>query len=153
MNEPKLNWKVGDPVFCCNEATFSTHLTKRNSYLISDIDFEKSQTRIKSDTGKLVWIPLLCFQSTLPPTIISVTIDDEIIDARNACIEITVKFSNGDRGFTTIMTLGHLNNLFSELREFVLGDHLVFVQEVNTSTVHRIIDELDRTNQLRLIPF
>lgn len=138
--------KKGDRIYCINEATYSDHITKRNPYVIADI--KEDQVRIKNDNQYLVWFPKYCFTKSKIPDITSITIDDKFEDSHNACVEVTITFSNREKRWTTFMTLQWLEGLFNEYQNYITGEHLIFVKEINEEKVSQIITDLDKQNEL-----
>jgi hypothetical protein len=138
--------KKGDITYCINESVYSDHITKRKSYIITDI--KPDQIRIANDRQKLVWLPNLCFVCSEIPDITFVKIDDEINDSQNECIEVTIEFSNGERRWATFMTLDWLNGLISKQKNYVTGNGLIILKEISETNIKQIIVELDKQNEL-----
>lgn len=138
--------KKGETIYCINESVYEDHITKRKSYIIQE---EKTDNiRIKNNRQKLVWIPKYCFSTSKIPDLIHINIDDEINDSLNDCIEVTVEFSDGEKRYTTFMTLNWLKKLFGVHREYILGNRLILVEKVDESSIKKAILELDRKDDL-----
>lgn len=135
--------KKGDIVYCINESSFSDHIIKRKSYVVQDI--KPDLLRVFNTRKKLVWLPEYCFTKEEIPDIKSIIIDDEIIDNY---IEVTIEFSDGVKRWTSFITINKLNNLFNRFRDYVLGNELIIVKEVNETIIKRTIIELDKQDQL-----
>ncbi len=138
--------KIGDTVFCIDESVYSEHIHKREKYIISNLKDE--QFRIKNNNGKLVWLPVRCFSDQLPPAIVEITIDDEIRNENNDCIEVTVKFDNNERYWLTFMTIEYLSKLLSDHQEYLPGRDLIFVNSLNREIIEKTVQELDIKNEL-----
>ena len=67
----------GQTIYCLFESVYPEHISKRASYEIADVKEDK--LRIKSDNGKLIWIPACCFVSdpSLIPSVKSIEIEAE----------------------------------------------------------------------------
>ncbi len=141
-----IDMKNGDIVYCIDESAYSDHITKRNSYIIEDSKSDK--IRIPNDRENLVWIPIHCFTSSKIPNIISINIDDEINDFHNECVEVTIKFSDGEKRWATFMTTNWLNGLFNIHRNHVTGNGLILLKELSKSKIKQIIVDLDKQNEL-----
>ncbi|WP_299710592.1 hypothetical protein [uncultured Tenacibaculum sp.] len=136
----------GDIVYCINESSFSDHILKRKSYVIQDI--KQDLLRVFNTRNKLVWLPEYCFTKEEMPDIKSIIIDDEITDSHNDYIEVTIEFSDGVKRWTSFITINKLNSLFNEFRDYVLGNELIIVKEVNETIIKRTIIELDKKDEL-----
>lgn len=136
----------GDAVFCFNESMYSNFVTKRNRYEISEC--KPGEIRIKNDNQKFVWLPDHIFTKNVVPEIQSINIADKIQNELNDCVDVTIKFNNGERHSITFMTTKWLNNLFNEHRNFVTGSGLILLQKINKEVIERTINELDKTNEL-----
>ncbi len=136
----------GDIVYCINESSFSEHIIKRESYIVQDI--KPDLLRVFNTKKKLVWLPENCFTKVKIPDIKSIIIDDEITDSYDDYIEVTVEFSDGVKRWTSFITINKLNSLFNEFRDYVLGNELVIVKEVNEAIIKRTIIELDKQDKL-----
>jgi hypothetical protein len=133
-------------VYCIDESGYSNHITKRKSYTI--VAIKEDQIRIKNDNQKHVWLSNLYFVDFKPPNIVSIVIDDEIRDSKNDCIEVTITMSDGERRWTTFMTIEWLKNLFNEYRNYFTGQKIIFVEEVTKDIIEQTIIELDKQNEL-----
>ena len=64
-------------IYCLFQSIYAEHISKRIAYEIVDVKDDK--VRIKSDNGKLVWIPAYCFVSDLNliPSVKTIEIEAE----------------------------------------------------------------------------
>ncbi len=138
--------KKGDLVFCFNESIYGDFISKRNQYEV--IECKPDQIRIKNDNQKSVWLPDHIFTKNVVPEIQSINIDDKIQNELNDCVEVTIKFNNGERHFITFMTTKWLNNLFNEHRNFVIGSGLILLQKINKEVIEHTINIMDKQNEL-----
>jgi hypothetical protein len=138
--------KSGDAVYCINESEYSEHITKRNKYIISDLKEDKF--RIKNNKGKLVWLPATCFTDVVAPSIITITIDDEIRDVNHDCIEVTVEFDNNEKYWLTFMTVEYLSQLLADHQNYLTGRDLIFVKSLNKELIEKTIQDMDIKNEL-----
>jgi len=138
--------KKGDTAYCIDESVYSDHITKRKSYIINDSKFD--QIQIPNDRKNLVWIPIYYFTSSKIPDITSINIDGEINDPDNECVGVTIKFSNGEKRWTTFMTINWLNGLFNIHRNYVTGNGLILIKEISESNIKQVIINLDKQNEL-----
>lgn len=138
--------EIGESLFCINESSYSEHLTKRKEYTVANI--KPDQIRLKNNNGKLVWLPDYLFTKENIPDITLINIDDEISDELNDCIEVTVFFSNGERRWTTFITLKRVQKLFNEHRTYLAGKGIIIVQKINKEIIEKTIIEMDKQNVL-----
>lgn len=139
-------------IYCIDEGGYESHITKRKSYELVKIGegTKEGKVRIKNNQQKLVWIPEECFTNKAIPDLVSISIDDQIDNELNSCIEVTITFSNGQKYWTTFMTVNYLNKKLLENRDFITGDKLILTKQVNKDIIDKTINELDRTNKLRV---
>lgn len=71
----------GQTIYCLFQSVYAEHISKRSAYEIVDVKDDK--VRIKSENGKLVWIPAHCFVSDLSliPTVKTIEIEAESWEA------------------------------------------------------------------------
>ncbi|MBI3233727.1 MAG: hypothetical protein HYZ42_06745 [Bacteroidetes bacterium] len=148
-----MNFEIGQLIYCNDESIYSHAITKRKSYTVLDIDINKAQVRIKSNTERLVWISFLCFSDVKGPEIISITIDDEIKDSLNDCIEVTIQFSNNQKFYTTFITPEWIKQLLNKQKDYVLGTNLIILKELNKANIESTIYEMDKLNELISMTF
>ena len=135
-----------DKVFCIDESTYSEHITKRQRYFVTDT--KEGQIRIKNNRQKLVWLPDRCFADNSIPDIESINIDDKINDPENDCVEVTIKFDNGEKRWATFTTIKWLKNLLKESSNYVTGAGFIFLKVINKENIELAITELDKQNKL-----
>lgn len=142
--------KKGDKIYCISWEGYETHITKRNLYEVFKIGegSKEGKLRIKNNQEKLVLITELCFTSQPIPEIQTISIDDEITDESNFCVEVTIKFINGTKFWTTFMTTEYLENLLTYNRRHITGERLIFTKKLNQTIINDTIHELDRINGL-----
>lgn len=138
--------KIGDTVFCINASCWSELITKTKAYTVQAL--KENEVRVRSDNGHLIWLPNYCFSDKEVPKLVSITVDDEIMDEFNDCVEVTMKFSNGSRRFTNFMTVNHLSNLMNEHRNYVTGTKLVLVKWLDEEMIEKAVSEMYRENEL-----
>lgn len=143
-------FEINQTVYCVDEEAYSNHIRKRNKYTVQEIGIgsKEGKIRIKNDSGKLVWISDLHFVSNQIPKIKQITIDDEVKDIENDCIEVTVLFDNEDRIYLIFMTAKYLLNSFSQFRKYRIGSGIIFVKMLTQELIEETIIDLDLKNKL-----
>lgn len=137
---------MNQTIFCVDESIYSDHITKRKSYMVQDA--KDGQIRIKNNRQKLVWLPESCFTDCEIPTISSISIDDQINDPKNDCVEVTISFDNGEKRWATFTTIEWLKKLLNEHVNHVLGTGLILLKEINEDNIELTITQLDAQNEL-----
>jgi len=137
---------MAQKAFCINELVYSQHITKRRSYEI--VDSKEDQIRIKSNKGKLVWLPSHCFTEDRIPEITSIDIDDEIDDPENDVVEVTISFDSGEKRWVTFSTIQWLYQLLDENTDYVLGTGFIILKEMNRKNIEIAISDLDKQHKL-----
>ncbi|WP_196888448.1 hypothetical protein [Aureivirga sp. CE67] len=137
--------KIKDKVFCVNESVYSDHIEKYKEYEI--VDLNKNNFRIKSKKEKLVWIPNCCFSQKKPMKYLSFTLDDQINNAKDSYVEVSLYFENGERRYTNFMTPSYLTNLLNS-KNYFQSEKVVFINEITEENIENSILELDKNNEL-----
>lgn len=140
-------FKIDTDVFCIDESMYNMHLTKHNVYKVHKVDLEKQMIRIKGDAGRLVWISTLCFSKIKQPKIVKIAIDDALNNSNNVCVEVTIKYENNARRWTTFMTVQYLQELLIGGKYFHSGK-FIFVKSLSKKIILETIKELDLNNEL-----
>ena len=150
-------FEKGENVFCINESVYKENLTKRKKYRISEVGTgaKFGKVRIKGDLNRLVWISNLHFSKFNQAKIENIKIDDEIDDSKSDCVELTITFDNGKRAWFNAITPKYVRNTLLRDGSFFIGKNFVFVNEISQEKIVKVVEELDRSNQLLdlLIPY
>lgn len=137
--------EIKDTIYCRDIGNYSNQLTKRKSYIIEDIN--SNTVRISNDENKLRWYPKYYFSLDHEPDIISIHIDDEIMNPESDDIEVTITFSNDDRYWLTFTTPKYLEELL-EAQPYFLSSHFLIVKNLNEELIKATIYQLDEQNEL-----
>lgn len=137
-------------VYCIDESNYSEHLTKGNAYTVLEVGEEDkiNKLRVLSDKGNRVWISRGCFSEGNVPMILSVNIDDAIIEGVTQYLEVTIEFDTREKRWMIFMTPSHVEKLFHSDRNYFLGGHIVFVPEINETLIYKVISEMDSQNEI-----
>jgi hypothetical protein len=131
---------------CSYSALKAVYITKRELYEFSARKGE--QFRIKSNQGKLVWLPKSCFTFKRIPDIVSIKIDEKIGDIKNSCVTVTIEFDTGEKRWTNFMTVEWLGNLLNEHRQYITGENPVILNKIDKVSVEQSVYDLDSKNEL-----
>lgn len=143
--------KKEDSIYCCNESIYSEYITKGNKYAV--LSSKEEEVKIINDNDYPVWFPKHNFSYTKPPSITSISIDDEIDDSKNDCIEVTVSFDDNTRIYVVFMTLLKLKSLLNEHTYYFDASKIIFVEDLNEEKIIKAIHQLDKQNSLLEISF
>ncbi|MEQ6123498.1 hypothetical protein AAON49_04800 [Pseudotenacibaculum sp. MALMAid0570] len=133
-------------VYCIIEEIYSDYITKGKRYFI--VDVKHDQVKIKNDNEYYVWIPSYCFSSIKPLSIVSIVVDDKIIDSKKDFVEVTFTFDDESKRWVTFMTILHLKSLYNEYRNYFTSSKVIFVEELIEEEIYQIINDLHRNNEL-----
>lgn len=145
-----MNWKKGDKIYCINEANYQEVITKGKQYIIHAIGKETKQgkLRIKNNRNRLVWISDDYFVDYEIPSILFIQIDDEIKNPKKAYVEVTIIFSDGNKRWMIFTTPQHLDFLFNDNRDYIIGYPFIILKEVNEFIIKKSVRHLYQQNEL-----
>lgn len=137
--------EINDSVYCKSIGIYSGQLTKRKSYIITETNSQN--VRIQNDEGKLRWYSKFYFGLNNEPEIVSIHIDNEILDEESDTVEVTIEFSNHDRYWVVFTTTKYLDQVLHEETYFSVF-HYIIVKNLNENSIRSAIYKLDEQNEL-----
>lgn len=78
-----------------------------------------------------------------------IRLDDEIVDPKNDCIDVTISFNNGKKRWAWFTTLKYLEGLMDEHRNYFIGPHVIILKEITKENIETAIIEIDKQNELK----
>jgi hypothetical protein len=137
--------KINDSVYCKSIGIYSGQLTKRKPYTITETNSQN--VRIQNDEGKLKWYSKFYFGLNNEPEIVSIHIDNEILDEESDTVEVTIEFSNHERYWVVFTTTKYLDQVLHEETYFSVF-HYIIVKNLNENSIRSAIYKLDEQNEL-----
>lgn len=139
--------KIKDKVYCTAIGVYSNQLTKRKSYIIEGTNSDSGNIRICNDENNLKWYPKFYFSPDNESEIVSIHIDDEIMDPESDDIEVTITFSNNDKYWLTFTTPKYLESIL-ETAPYFSSSHFLIVKNLSEKIIQDTIHKLDDQNEL-----
>lgn len=142
-------------IYCLFQSVYSEHISKRTAYAIADAKDDK--VRIKSDNGKLVWIPTHCFVSDLNliPSVKSIRIESENWqpgewnpDDDNTDVWVTL--SDNTRWVATFFTYKNITTLAKKNQQtgeclsgkYFWASDMILVDNINRASIEEVVMHL-----------
>lgn len=137
--------KINDSVYCKSIGIYSGQLTKRKPYTITETNSQN--VRIQNDGGKLRWYSKFYFSLNNEPEIVSIHIDNEILDEESDTVEVTIEFSNHERYWIVFITTKYLDQVLHE-ETYFSAFYYIIVKNLNENSIRSAIYKLDEQNEL-----
>lgn len=137
--------KINDSVYCRSIGIFSSQLTKRKSYAIIEVNLQN--VRIRNNEDKIRWYSKFYFDLNSEPEIVSIHIDEEILDEESDTVEVTIEFSNSERYWVVFTTPKYLDQVLNEEIYFSVF-HYIIVRKLNEHSIQSAIYRLDEQDEL-----
>ncbi|PWW29942.1 MULTISPECIES: hypothetical protein [unclassified Chryseobacterium] len=137
--------KIKDKIYCKSIGVNSRQLTKRKSYIVEEINAEN--IRIWNDEGKLRWYSKFYFCLEKEPEIISIHIDDEIVEDTESAIEVTIEFSDKTKYWMTFTTPKYLNKILDG-KSYFSSKHFMIIKYLTEESIKSTVLKLDEQNEL-----
>ncbi len=149
MSEPK------DIVYCIDVGVYGMHLTLNKSYQVVARNQKKGQTRIKGDSGRLVWISDYYLNDTLSPEFelwleSENWADENDWDPKNDFMNVQVKLPDGRCYNLNIWTYNYFNARVEETvqkkgsnKNYIIPPDL-FVEELSRERICEVVSDMLR---------
>jgi hypothetical protein len=137
--------KINNKIYCKNIGVYSGQLTKRKSYIVEEINDEN--IRICNDEGKLRWYPKFYFSLEKEPEIISIHIDDEIVEDIESAIEVTIEFSDKTKYWLTFTTPKYLQKIL-DAESYFSSKYFMIIKYLTEESIKSTVLKLDEQNEL-----
>ena len=146
-------------VTCVSAGVYSDALTRGKRYAILEVNKEKEQVRITGDNKRARWYPFYHFDFENHP-IVSMKLfclDDPIWDEdanNSASVDVTIKFSNGERRWCYFMTpnaLAQSGDWFPDTNtrfHYDFPSYAIFVTEITPEIIQRVLLHMEHDNKL-----
>jgi hypothetical protein len=119
------------------------------------VDETKRQIQVMGDNGRTRWFPIYCFDllGREAPTLDSFEVDDNLDQADNMPLEVTVTLSNGQRRwcfFAAPAALHQTGNLIggTEIPFHFCNQNLIIAGELTSELIGRMLSEIDSQGKL-----
>ncbi len=137
--------KIKDKIYCKSIGIYSGQLTKRESYIVEEINDEN--IRIWNDEGRLRWYSDFYFTLNNEPEIISINIDDPIENIESDAIEVTITFSNKAKYWITFTTPKYLDKILDE-ESYFSSKHFMIIKHLTEESIKSTVLKLDEQDEL-----
>ncbi|WP_330745047.1 hypothetical protein [Chryseobacterium sp. CP-77] len=137
--------KINDKIYCKDVGVYSSQLTKRESYIIKEIN--DANVRIQNNEGRLRWYSKFYFSLNNEPEIISINIDDTIENIESDVIEVTITFSDKAKYWMTFTTPKYLDKMLDE-ESYFSSKHFIIIKSLTEESIKLTVLKLDEQNEL-----
>ena len=142
-------------IYCLFQSVYAEHISKRTAYEIADLKDDK--VRIKSDKGKLVWIPANCFVSDLSliPSVKTIEIEAENWEPGewnpdDDNTDVLVTLSDNTRWVATFFTYKNITTLAKKNQQtgeclsgkYFWASDMILVDNINRASIEEVVMHL-----------